>query len=163
MVKKINWTLYGLAFLLICGFVVIVLLNNSPVNAVEPAQDPIMIVLDGTELEFDVPPTMINNRIMVPMRVIFEALGAEIKWDEKTKTVTATKDDLIVKTTIGQTKIYVNGVAKEMDVAPVIVNNRTLVPVRFVSEALGCYVEWSEKGKTVYIHPPYNGDYAAEE
>jgi hypothetical protein len=77
---------------------------------------------------------IINDRTMVPMRVIFEALGADVQWDDKSKTVTAIKDDVIVKTTIGQKKIYINGVAKEMDVAPVIIDGRTLVPIRGVFE-----------------------------
>ena len=148
MNKKIKWLIGGLAALLLCGAAFIYLNPNPTIEAAEP----IKVYLDGELLVFDVQPQIINDRTMVPMRVIFEALGAKVDWNDKTKTITATKDGLVVKTTIGDKNIYVNGVKKTMDVAPVIVNGRTLVPVRFVSEALGCDVEWNPKARTVYIY-----------
>jgi len=113
-------------------------------------------MLDGRMLEFDVQPRIIDNRTMVPMRVIFEELGANVEWDGTTRTITATSSDLVVRTTVGNRVIDVNGNRITMDVAPVIVDGRTLVPVRFVSEAFGANVEWDANTRTVYIfsEPP---------
>ena len=140
----------------------VILFGLVPGVVVSAAQ-PISVVLDGKVLEFDVPPQMINDRTMVPMRVIFEALGADIEWDGATRTVTATKDDLIVRATIGDVYISVNGVRTAMDVAPVIVNDRTLVPVRFVSEAFGADVDWYAGGRTVYITSSLPDDFISAE
>ena len=132
--------------------VAIMLFGLIPISgmAAEAAQ-PINVVLNGQALTFDVSPNNINGRIMVPMRIIFEALGANIEWDEETATVTATTDDLTVKVTIHSPYISINGIMSAMDVAPVIADGRTLVPVRFVSEAFGAEVSWDESTSTVNI------------
>ena len=88
---------------------------------------------------------------MVPLRAIFEALGASVEWDGETKTVTSVKDDTTVKLTVGEKKLTVNGTAKELDVPGQIVENRTLVPVRAISEAFGCEVGWDSATRTVTI------------
>jgi hypothetical protein len=88
---------------------------------------------------------------MVPMRVIFEALGADIEWNDSTRTISATRGDLVVRTTVGNRVIDVNGNQITMDTAPVIINGRTLVPIRFVSEALGSGVAWDSSTRTVFI------------
>ena len=161
--RKKKWLLCGLAVLFFCSIILLFHNTNAPVraeplNAEQPkttepqAEELIEVYLDGELLEFDVPPQIISSRTMVPMRVIFEALGANVQWGEATKTVTATKDDLVIQTTIGDKNMYVNNVKNEMDIAPVIINSRTLVPVRFVSEALGADVEWDEITRTVYIY-----------
>jgi len=118
------------------------------------AQEPIRVLLDGRQLHFDVHPVIIDNRTMVPMRVIFEELGAEIQWNGATRTITATRDDLVVRTTIGERGIMVNGNRIMMDVAPVIIDGRTLVPVRFVAEAFGTDVDWDGNTQTVFISSP---------
>ena len=112
----------------------------------------ISIYVNGNYLETDVAPIIVNDRTFVPLRAIFEALGTEVDWDETTSTVTASKEGLVVKTTIGDSNIYVNGLKTTMDVASVIVDGRTLVPVRFVSEAFGCQVEWDSQRFSVYIN-----------
>ena len=119
----------------------------------------IKVILNGKQLEFDVEPMLINSRTMVPMRKVFEDVGAKVEWDEATQTVTATRlvsdnygiDETKVQLTIGSNKIRINGVEKEMDIAPVVINDRTLVPVRFISEALGAIVEWVDEQQLVKI------------
>jgi len=118
------------------------------------AASQISVVLDGRTLQFDVHPTIIDGRTMVPMRVIFEELGATVEWDGTTRTVTATSSGLIVRTTVGSRVIDVNGNRITMDVAPVIVDGRTLVPVRFVSEAFGAEVGWDAATRTVLVTSP---------
>ncbi len=119
-------------------------------NSILAVQD-IRVEVDGKIVEFDVPPKIINDRTMVPMRAIFEKLGASVNWDDSSKTVTAVKDSITVSATIGSYTIIVNGQAKTIDTVPVIVDSRTLVPVRFISESLGYGVAWDDASKKVTI------------
>ncbi|MBE7053642.1 MAG: hypothetical protein E7391_05135 [Ruminococcaceae bacterium] len=96
-------------------------------------------------------PEIIDGRTLVPLRAIFEALGASVEWDENTQTVTANRDDTEISLQIGSNKMYVNGQEKLLDVPARIINSRTLVPVRAISEAFGCNVGWNENTQTVTI------------
>lgn len=109
------------------------------------------VVLDGTQLTFDVPPIIENGRTLVPLRAIFEAMGAEVKWDPQTATVTAVKGNTTVVMKIGSLEPTINGVVKPIDVAGKIVNDRTLAPLRFVCEAFGGAVEWAKDTQTATI------------
>lgn len=109
------------------------------------------IITNGESKALDVPAQTIDNRTMVPLRAIFEALGAEIEWNGETRTVTSVKDDTTVSLTVGENVITVNGGAKELDVSAQIKDNRTLVPVRAISEAFGCDVAWDGETRTVTI------------
>jgi len=100
------------------------------------------VVLDGRQLAFDVPPVIEQGRTLVPLRAIFEALGAKVGWNSAARTVTATKDGVEMRLTLGQATAYRNGQPVTLDVPAKIVKGRTLVPLRFVSEALGCRVKW---------------------
>ena len=109
------------------------------------------ITTNGTAKALDVPAQIIESRTMVPLRAIFEALGASVEWDDATKTVTSVKGDTTVKLTIGQASINVNGEDKALDVPAQIVDSRTLVPVRAIAESFGCEVAWDDATKTVTI------------
>jgi len=113
--------------------------------------DSIQVTVNEEYLEFDVPPMIDSGRTMVPLRAIFEKLGAEIQWDGATKTITATKESTDVVLQIGNSVAKVNGVNIELDVPAKVVNGRTLVPVRFVSEAMGSVVGWNGSTRTVEI------------
>ncbi len=115
------------------------------------AQSDIKIMIDGELKTFDVMPVMENDRTLVPMRGIFETLGAEISWDGETETVTAKKGDIVIVLQIGNKIVKVNGEEKELDVPAKLINERTMVPVRFVSESLGCTVGWVDETQTVVI------------
>ena len=104
-------------------------------------------MLDGKEISFDVPPQIINGRTMVPIRAVFEALGATLEWNAATRTAKATIDDYVVECTIDSKTMTACGEKIEMDVAPVIVDGRTLVPVRAIFEALGATVSWDDATK----------------
>lgn len=113
----------------------------------------IPVYLNDKRLYFvDVPPTIENNRVLVPLRAIFEALNAEIDWNNETKTITATRGKSKISLTIGNKYAKVNGRTVKLDVAPTIVDGRTLVPVRFVAEALGGKVSWDDAAQSVYIN-----------
>lgn len=109
------------------------------------------VFINGTKLECDVPPIIENGRTLVPMRAIFEALGANIHWDDETKTVTAIAGKTVVFIQIANKTAFVNGEERTLDVLARIVNDRTLVPLRFAGEALGAQVEWDETNRCVNI------------
>lgn len=91
------------------------------------------------------------GKTLVPLRFMEDALGAEIKWDKITRTATLKTPDTEVKVTIGQKTAYVNGEAVALDVPVEIKNNRTFVPLRFISENLGAVVEYDAETKTIGI------------
>ena len=105
-------------------------------------------------MNLEVDPMEKDGRILVPLRAIFEELGAQIKWDESTSTVTGTKGLTTIVLRVDSADAFVNGQAKILDVPATVVENRTLVPVRFISESLGAKVEWLESSKTVNISTP---------
>ncbi len=113
-------------------------------------KDAIKVVLNGQELTFDVPPVIENDRTLVPLRVIFEALGAEVQWNGETRMVTAVKDGMEIKLVIDGAA-FKNGEPVDLDVPAKIINDRTMVPLRFVSEAVGCQVNWEGSTHTVNI------------
>ncbi len=106
---------------------------------------------NGEKVDFDIPPQIINDRTMVPIRAIFEAMGATVEWDDTTKTAISTKDGTTVKMALNSTVEYINGTAYNMDVPPVIIEGRTLTPARYVAEAFGYHVTWDESTKSVLI------------
>lgn len=113
--------------------------------------DDISVKLNGVTLDFDVPPQIISDRTFVPMRKIFESLGATVTWNDETKTVTGRKNDTVVNLTIGSNVLLKNGDSKLLDVAPTIVDSRTLVPIRAIAEAFDCDVQWNDSSKTITI------------
>ncbi|MBS3873186.1 MAG: hypothetical protein KGZ92_09455 [Firmicutes bacterium] len=116
----------------------------------------ISVVINGAPLTLDVAPVIQNGRTLVPMRAIFEALGARVSWDDATSTVTAYRREEAVVLQIGNRTAWVNGPARTLDVPPVIVGGRTMVPLRFVAEALGAEVAWQDAPPTVTVRfTPY--------
>lgn len=116
-----------------------ILFGSSPASlAAKPAKS-----LEGAVL--------IDGRTMLPLRTIFESIGAEVKWDQSTQTVTAVKNDTIITMQIHSKTVQINNQTHELDVPPQLLNNKTMVPVRFVSEALGAEVTWNGKEGIVEI------------
>lgn len=133
------------AFVLI--LIAVLLLNVVPAFA----QGEIKVIVNEKPLSFDVPPTIINSRTMVPLRAIFEAIGAEVIWNGAARTVTGIKGSMAVVLKIDNTDAAVNNEHKLLDAPPVIIDGRTLVPVRFISESLGADVNWDAPTRTVII------------
>lgn len=131
------------------AFLIVISVQLVPAYAQE---DQISVIVDGTAVHFDVPPVISQNRVLVPMRAIFEALGATVQWYGDTRTVIGKKGNQIITLRIGSTDATVNGQHKTLDVAATIINNRTLVPTRFVSESLGAEVSWNGSTRTVTIN-----------
>ncbi len=107
--------------------------------------------LNGIQYKMDMPPEIVNSRTFVPIRVIAEAFGAEVGWDNATRTVTIKSDTNEIKLTIGKTTATVNGNPYTLEAAPYIKSSRTMVPIRFISEALGLYVSYEPQKRVIYI------------
>ncbi|MDR2902977.1 MAG: copper amine oxidase N-terminal domain-containing protein [Clostridiales bacterium] len=115
------------------------------------AADAIGVTLNGEKLTFDVAPVNIDGRVMVPMRAIFEALGATVEWYEEDQSIEAENEDAYILMQIGEPIMYVNWEEVTLDVAPQLINDRTMVPIRAVSEAFDAEVAWDAAASTVVI------------
>ncbi len=126
------------------------------------ANDDITVTLDGAEIDFDVKPKIIDGRTVVPFRKIFEKIGALVKWDEETQTVSARKSSKTITMTIGSDNMQIDKGKTDEEGNPIIENvtlevpsqildGRTLVPARAISEAFGLNVDWDKNSKTVII------------
>lgn len=111
----------------------------------------IKVELDNTRLAFDVLPVIKNGRTLVPMRAIFEALGADVEWDGKTQTITAKNKDVTIQMQIGSNTLIKNGESLKIDVCPQLVGGRTMVPVRAVSDSFNVTVDWNGYTQTVSL------------
>lgn len=122
------------------------------ISRVPEQTDRIGIRVNKQFIYTDVDPIIENDRTLVPMRAIFEAIGAEVSYDDATATATGVKANRTVTITDNSTTAYVNGEAVTLDVPAKIVDDRFLVPIRFISENLGCRVTWDNDAKIVGIH-----------
>ena len=122
------------------------------VSAVYGGEKSISLQINGSEISAEVPPTVIDGRTMVPVRAIFEAVGANIDFDAETKTITARNGDTTVNMTVGANAVTVNNKEVQLDAPAVIVNVRTLAPARFVAETFGYTVQWDAENKIVKIN-----------
>ena len=109
------------------------------------------VQVDGKVIDFDVKPMIKNNRTLVPFRQILETMGATVNLNGDTQTVVCNKGNTQIKLTISDTTAYVNGMVINLDVPAAIINCRTFVPLRFISESLDCKVDWNEDTATVLI------------
>lgn len=109
------------------------------------------VLFNNQPLKFEVPPRIENGRTLVPLRTIFEAMGAYVEWNESTRTVIARRGSTTVILPLGSTSPTVNGQTWQLEVPAKIVNDRTLAPLRFVGEAFGGKVAWNEQTRVVTI------------
>ena len=122
------------------------------------ADNGITVIINGVVIDFDVPPQIINNRTMVPVRKAFEVLGAQVEWSEEMSLALATYKTDIIAIPIGENSFSVTNVITNetrtvgLDVPAQIVNSRTLIPLRAISEALGKQVLWDGTTSTAYIN-----------
>lgn len=114
--------------------------------------DEILVMVKGKYLDFDVAPAIEDNRVLVPMRNIFTALGAEVYWQQDVQTIIAVRGDDVIAMQLGQNYLFKNNEKIEIPTAPIARDGRTLVPVRAVAEALDTEVYYNGNTKTVVIH-----------
>jgi len=138
-------------------FIASLLLSSMALSTVAFAERDIKVNINGNPVEFDVPPTIKEERTFVPMRKIFETLGCAVEWVDDEQIIFATIGSRIMVMQLGNNKINLTDVISnedksfEMDVLPFIEDGRTLVPLRCISEALDCKVDWDDETSTVTI------------
>ncbi len=120
----------------------------APLSGV--AQQTATVIVNGQTMQFDQPPIIQAGRVFVPMRAIFQQLGASVVYANNR--INATGRGRTISLTIGSTQATIDGQPTTLDVAPFIVGSRTLVPLRFVAQALGASVNWNDANSTVTIN-----------
>ena len=118
------------------------------------AYDEHKVFIDKHQIKFDVEPVMFDGRILVPMRKIFETMGAAVTWLPETSGIIAEKGDIKIEMQIENPDIFVNSEKITLDVSPKLIEGNTLVPVRAVAEGLNAKVEWVQETGTVLITSP---------
>ncbi len=115
---------------------------------------PVTVTLNGEKIDcasYGQEAEIVEGRTLVPLRAIFESLGASVEWDGETKTVTSVLGETEIKLTAGEKALYKNGEMLELDVPAQIMNGRTMVPVRAISESFGVTVVWDKETRTVVL------------
>ncbi|OCT13584.1 copper amine oxidase [Paenibacillus pectinilyticus] len=130
-------------------FLSMALLHATSVHADESPSP--SVYLDGHLLSFQTPAVIENGYSLVPMRTLFEAEGAQITWDESTRTVTAKKNNDVFTYQIGEMAAYKNQQRLELPIAGKIIDGSTMVPLRFISETLGNLVAWHDYSRSITI------------
>ena len=117
------------------------------------ARTDVKVTLDGTEICFPDAKPFIDerDRVLVPIRFVSEALGAFADWENETRTAVIKQGNEEIRYTVYQPMAYLNGEMMVMDTYGILKDERTLVPIRFISEILGCTVNWDENNSTVVI------------
>jgi N-acetylmuramoyl-L-alanine amidase len=112
----------------------------------------VFVAINGNKLTgLKMPPIVLNNFTLVPAREVFEAMGATVEWKKDLEQVYVKYNDKLVVIPIGSTKAYVNGQATTMQTAAKIINNKTMIPLRFVATSLGMQVSWDTKTRVADI------------
>jgi hypothetical protein len=152
-IKKVLISMTLVGSLLMSGSVVSAT-DLSASEVIDPAsavQQKANVTIDGVKQVFPQSAVVIGGSTLVPMRAIFEKLGATLKWDNNSQTATATKGDKTISITIGKENAFVNGRSVQLAAKALLVNGNTMVPLRFVSEALGGSVTWDANTNTTHI------------
>lgn len=138
-------------FFAVLPLLLLVLLFPSVVGAAKPVP-PITLYLNGQALNPDVPPRIINDSTVVPVRIIAENLGAEVLWDKTARKVTVSGNGLSMELWIDKPNAVVNGKKFALPAAPVIIDDVTMLPLRFIGEQLGLKVSWDQMSRSVLLY-----------
>lgn len=133
-------------------FTLLLLPLSTMVMAEEPGS--ISIIADGVKLLCDVPPIITNGRTLVPIRTISEHNEADVTWVSSTKTAKITTDDISIRLQIDNAEATLNGKTVTLEAPATIIQDRTMVPVRFVAEAFGYKVDWDDTTRSVLLTSP---------
>ena len=170
MQKTLNFK-KGIAFvvamIIICiAFASVVVINNRSEGAFAADSETVItlqidnpnMTVNGQSEEIDpgrgTTPVVVSERTLVPVRAIIEAVGGTVEWDQETQTATLTYNGDVIRLTIDSTTAYLNDEANELDVTPSIINERTMLPIRFIAEGFNFTVDWTQETQTVTITVP---------
>ncbi|WP_028547542.1 stalk domain-containing protein [Paenibacillus sp. UNC451MF] len=130
----------------------LVMSTVSPIVSTAYAEDAgVQVWINGAPTLFEQTPVIIDGTTLVPMYGLFQHLGASTQWEDSTQTIIASKNDTMIKMSVGSKKAEVSGEPKELEIPVRMVGGEPLVPIRFVSNALGMYVYWDEETRTVKL------------
>jgi len=136
------------------SFVVVAVLLFTCIVFIETtaADNNITVIIDGQTVEFEgQQPVMVDGRVLVPVRGVFEMMGFEVDWDRETRTAVIENEGYIIRIVIGQAVFYTNETIYELDVPAQIIGGSTMVPLRFPLESVGYYLDWVGSTRTVLI------------
>ena len=140
-----KWAIFSLAF-------AFVLILAPTAHGEQTPEEPIRVFFNDDPLVFEVDPVIENGVTLVEFRTLFERIGLEIGWDAETQTVTGSRDGLKLSLTIGSKTARINGKPVELDAAPKIMRDKTVVPLRFAAEAAGSDVRWDGAARTIRMY-----------
>lgn len=140
--------------MMICCVCALVLTLSLSMTNGAVAEKQVQVFVNGSKITFDVQPQIIEGRTMVPIRFVADSLGASVTWDNAEKTVTIFKGGNWITLQISKKSMDINGKTIALDVAPVILDNRTLVPLRAIAEGLSVKVTWDKKSYAVMMTAP---------
>lgn len=113
------------------------------------------MTIDGEEIEIDqerdTVPIIENGHTLLPVRAASEAMGSTVTWNNETQTITLTKDNTTIQLTIGSNTAFLNGEEYNLETSPVVINSRTMLPIRFIAESFGYAVNWNNSSQTVTL------------
>lgn len=135
-------------------FIVCLLPQMANAASNQGTGEPIRLIVEGKSVETDAPPMIEKGRTLVPIRVIAEELGARVIWDDKARTASIERDQTRLELTLGRAVAKQNGKDVKLDTPPTVKNGRMLLPLRYVSEALGLTVGWDHASRTVVVNTP---------
>ena len=130
---------------------VITLLFSVVTCFAEATNTEIKVILNGEEVVFDQGPILVNEKPMIPLRAVFEKMGASISWDNDTETVMAICRDTIVMLQIDNEKMFKLDEAIVLETPAMLVNDRTLIPIHAISDVWGSDIEWNRETNEVLI------------
>ncbi|MGR6764387.1 stalk domain-containing protein [Paenibacillus sp. T2-29] len=132
-------------------------LTSTFANLAGAQSGDIKVIINGVTQQYTQSPIVSQNTTLVPLRGVFESLGAQVEWDSKAKKVIASKNDDTLTLNIGSKLAYKNSNPVQLDAATQIQKGQVLVPLRFVSQSLGAKVNWDQATRTVTISNQANG------
>lgn len=135
--------------MLLCSLLFLAFFSPSAAHAATAAN--LNVLLEGQPFTMQVPPIIVSDRTLIGVRAVGEAVGGSLVWDPDLRQVTINRLDDTIVLKVGESRALVNGQAVTMDVPAQIVNDRTMVPLRFIAEALGGGVEWNDATRTANI------------
>jgi len=133
------------------GILALLALLTPPWTPTVAAGSQISVAVDGQTVPLDQPAVMSGGRVMVPLRGVFERLGASVSFNSIQQSVTASRGTTLIELFMNSTRTIVNGAEGSLDAPPLMMGSRILVPLRFVSEALGADVQWQAYNNSVNI------------
>lgn len=143
-------------FNLLLGILLLWTMFTAVGQAFADSSDDINLIVGGKMLSPDVPPLLVHDRTMVPIRIISEELGAKVDWDLAQQKVHISNGASDITMWVGKSTAKVNGKDKTLDAPPLLKNDRTLVPIRFIAESMGTTVGWEQNTQTVYVNKVYS-------